>query len=98
MRRCTNSHEIEKQLSKRGYSVVHPEKLSFMDQVELFKNAKTIIAPTGAGLANAIFCMPETSVGILMAKHERMIYRYWTNMLASRCLKIFYVLRRYHKK
>ena len=91
-RKCTNSDEIEKQLSKRGYTTVHPEKLSFMEQVEIFKNATTIIAPTGAGLANAIFCKPGASLGILMARHERMIYRYWTNMLACRRLKIFYVL------
>ena len=91
-RRCTNNDEIEKQLLKHGYMTVYPEKLSFLEQVEMFKNAKKIVATTGAGLANAIFCTPGVSLGILMARHERMIYRYWMNMLAFSHYRIFYIL------
>jgi hypothetical protein len=92
IRKCYNADKIEKLLVDRDYVIVDPEKLTFLQQVELFNNVKEIIAPTGAALANAIFCKPETYVVIFMAKHERMIYKYWTNMLASFQVRIFYVL------
>jgi len=72
--------------------IIEPEKLTFLQQLQIAKNAKEIIAPSGAAISNAIYCNPGTHVVILMAKHERMIYNYWANMLAPRQLKVFYVL------
>jgi capsular polysaccharide biosynthesis protein len=92
IRKCNNTAELEKLLIARDYVIVEPEKLTFLQQVQLFKNAKKIIASTGAALSNAIFCKPGTHIVILIAKHERMIYKYWVNMLASIQVKIFYVL------
>ena len=89
-RKATNSIEIEKLMLSRGYAIIEPEKLTFSQQVQLFKNAKIIIAPTGAALASAVFSKPATQVVILMAKHENMIYRYWSNMLLP--IKVSYVL------
>jgi capsular polysaccharide biosynthesis protein len=91
-RMVTNADELEKLLFTRGFVIVEPEKLTFLEQVQLFKNAKEIVAYTGAALSNAIFCRPETRVAILMAKHENMIYRYWANMLAPLQVSVFYVL------
>lgn len=91
-RKVTNAAELEELLVGRGYIIVEPEKLTFLQQVQLFKNAKEIVALTGAALSNAIFCKPQTHVAILMSKHEDMIYRYWLNMLAPFQIRIFYVL------
>ena len=91
-RKITNTAELERLVVARGYVIVEPEKLTFLQQIQLFKNAKQIVAPTGAALSNAIFCKPGTHVAILMAKHENMIYNYWFNMLAPLQVRVFYVL------
>ena len=91
-RKVTNAADLEKMLVARGYVLVEPEKLTFLQQVQLFKNAKEIVAPTGAAISNAIFCAPEAQVAILMGKHQNMIYKYWLNMLAPLRVKVFYVL------
>ena len=91
-RKVVNTDEIERLMVGRGYVIVEPEKLTFLQQVQLFENAKAIVAPTGAALCNAIFCKPGTHVGIFMAKHKNMIYRYWSNMLAPMQVKVSHVL------
>lgn len=91
-RKVSNIDELEKLLVDRGYVIIETEKLTFLQQIQLFKHVKEIIAPTGAALANAIFCMPGTHVTILMGKHEDMIYRYWCNMLTPIQIKVSYVL------
>ena len=91
-RKVINAIELENLLVSRGYKIVEPEKLTFLQQVQLFRNAKNILAPTGAGLSNAVFCRPGTQVIVLMAKHKNMIYRYWYNMLSPIKIKVSYVL------
>jgi len=92
IRKIANATELEEQLFVRGYVIVEPEKFTFLQQYQLFRNAKEVISPTGAALSNAIFCKPGTHLGILMAKHENMIYRYWLNMLAPLQINVSYVL------
>jgi capsular polysaccharide biosynthesis protein len=88
----TNLAEIEQLMVSRGYVVIEPEKLTFLEQNQLFRNAKDIVAPTGAALANAIFCRPGARVAVLMAKHDSMIYRYWHNMLTPLRIMVGLVL------
>jgi capsular polysaccharide biosynthesis protein len=97
LRKVVNTIEVEKILVGKGFVVVEPEKLSFIQQVKLFSHAKQVIAPTGAALANAIFCKPGVKVAVLMAKNKDMIYRYWVNMLSPLKLKVFYVLGEMHQ-
>lgn len=92
IRKLTNAAEIEKIMVNRGYAIVEAEHLTFSQQVQLFTNARIIVAPTGAALVNAIFCKPATQVVILLAEHENMIYKYWTNMLTPIRIKVSYVL------
>ena len=47
--------EVNNMLVKHDFSIYSLEKMSFFDQVSLFKNAKSIIGAHGAGLANIIF-------------------------------------------
>lgn len=91
-RKVTNAEDLEWLFVGQGYVIVEPEKLSFLEQVQLFRNAKKIISPTGAALSNAIFCKPWVRVGVLMAKHENMIYRYWANMLSPLGIVVSYVI------
>jgi capsular polysaccharide biosynthesis protein len=61
-RRVVNEAELQEFLSDRGFVTIRPESLSFLEQVALFAQAETIIAPHGAGLANLAFCQPRTQV------------------------------------
>ena len=92
MREIINATELEKLLVARGYVIVEPEKLTFLQQLQIFRNAKAIVAPTGAGLSNAICCKRGTHVVVLMAKHKNMIYRYWCNLLTPIQVQVSYVL------
>ena len=92
MREIINAGELERLLVSRGYAIVEPEKLTFLQQLQVFRNAKVIVAPTGAGLSNAICCKRGTRVVVLMAKHKNMIYRYWCNLLAPIQVQVTYVL------
>lgn len=91
-RKVTNASEVEERLLAKGYVIVDPEKLTFLQQVQLFNHAKEIVSPTGAALANAIACNPDAKIAILMSKHKDMIYGYWNNMLSPFGIKVNYVL------
>lgn len=91
-RKVTNAAELEKLLVAQGYVVVEPEKLTFLQQIQLFSHAQKIVSPTGAALANAIVCKPGVQVAILMSKHEDMIYRYWINLLGPLEIRVCYIL------
>lgn len=91
-RKISNAADIEQLMIAYDYTVVEPENLSFDEQVLIFRNAKSIVGATGAAFASCIFCCPDTDVTILMSKHEDMIYRYWSNMLAPLGIKVNYIL------
>lgn len=94
VRRLVNSQQIENLLFQHGFSLIDPGKLTFHEQVALFAQAKVIIGPTGAAMANAIFCQPGTEIGILMATHKHMIYNYWPSMLSPLKIRVSYLLGR----
>lgn len=91
-RNVSNAKEIQNALVSEGFTVVEPEKLSFIEQVTIFSNADVIVGATGAAFANLIFCNPETKVIILIAEFKHMIYGYWQNMAASVGNQVTYVL------
>jgi capsular polysaccharide biosynthesis protein/Tfp pilus assembly protein PilF len=61
-RQVTNELELIDFLEQYGFKPIAPEAFSYLDQVALFANAKFVIAPHGAGLANLVFCKPGTKV------------------------------------
>lgn len=91
-RLVVNSLEIENLLLCKGFTIIETEKLTFLEQMQLFSHASVIIAPTGAALANCIACKPGTKVAVLMSRHEDMIYGYWSNLLSPFGIKVNYVL------
>lgn len=58
----SNERHIEEQMVKLGFAVFCLSGISFHDQAKLFRNAKTIVSPHGAGLSNIIFCKPKTQI------------------------------------
>ena len=55
MRRTINEKSFDLELSKRGFETFDLEGLSLKQQIEIFFNAKLIIATHGAGFTNLIF-------------------------------------------
>ena len=92
VRKVTNAVEIEHLLVDRGYVIVEPETLTFLQQVQCFAHAKVIVGPTGAGFANAIFCEKGAHVAILISKSKDLAYKYWVNMLSPIGVHLSYVL------
>lgn len=65
-RPVSNESEVERALAELGFSVITLSELAFQEQVRLFRNARLVVAPHGAGLANVIFCPPGARVIELM--------------------------------
>ena len=82
-RKVINAIDVERVFFSRGYAIVEPEKLSFSQQVALFKNAKTIVSSSGAALANMIFTTQGSKIFILISKHPDTIYWYWQNIACA---------------
>jgi len=62
-RNLTNEDEIFNYLERyHNFKKINLELLKFEDQVSIFNNAKIIIAPYGAGLANITFCKKGTKI------------------------------------
>lgn len=61
-RQMVNESELEAELEALGFTVVFPEDYDLSHQIALFRDADVIVAPTGAALANALFCKPGAKV------------------------------------
>jgi len=59
-RHVTNEDSLFLQL--KGWEFVQLEKLPVGEQMQLFAEAKYVIAPHGAGLTNLLWCQPNTKV------------------------------------
>ena len=91
IRKLINSKEIEKHLFDNGFVIVESENLTFLQQVALFSNAESIIAPSGASLANMIFSKPNKNYQILIGKFRLTSYWYWQNIACSCANSVTYI-------
>ena len=57
-----NEPEIEDMARSAGYLIVHPETLSFQQQIATFSRARRILGPSGSGMTNIAFASPESKV------------------------------------
>ncbi len=62
LRKVLNEDEVKNFLINKGFSIIALSELSFLDQINLFHNAKEIVGLHGAGFANLIFSKPGTFV------------------------------------
>ncbi len=61
-RKIINEGDVVTLLRQNGYRVINPQLYEIDEQIEIFSNAKNIIAPHGSNLANIIFCKPGTEI------------------------------------
>ena len=57
-----NESEVFAELEPAGFKLIKLEELTWSEQINLFHNAKQIISPHGAGLANLAFCTQSPRV------------------------------------
>jgi len=62
MRVLADEARLEAALRKRGFAIMHPERMAVADQIAVFRDAEVVVGPTGAGLANALFCRPGARI------------------------------------
>lgn len=55
-RKLLNEVELEGIFRGKGFAVVFLESLTLNEQIKIFRRAKVIVAPHGAGLTNLVFC------------------------------------------
>lgn len=91
IRKVTNEVEVEEFLVTRGYVIIEPEKLTFLQQVQLFSNAKVIIGSSGAALANIVFSSSEARIIIMISKYPETSYWYWQNIAAASGKAVHYL-------
>ena len=76
-----NNNEVIKYLKSKRYKCLRLTELNLKDQISIFKNCNTIIAPHGAGLTNIAFCKKNTKVIEIMPQDNK-------NFLFKRISKI----------
>lgn len=90
MRRLTNEDNVVSAMADLGFDAVRLENFSQVEQINLFRGAKMIVSPHGAGLTNICFSIPNTSiVELMMDSYVSWCYR---RMAAARGLKYDAVL------
>jgi len=64
-RPIVNNAELEELVRGRGYAVVEPARLPFREQLALFRGAKMLLGPLGAGLTNALAMAAGSRIGMI---------------------------------
>ena len=68
-RRMAGEAELVDGLRRRGFTIASPAQTTLEEQVALFRRARFVVGPHGAGLANVSFCRPGTAVYDLLPEH-----------------------------
>ncbi len=93
-RRLLNDPEISTFLENQGFTTVAPEKMTFAEQVSLFRNARVIVAPDGSALNNLMFAPTDVRVAILTARLSRKwhnVYRAWYGAFQTLGCRLLFV-------
>lgn len=70
--RLSNMDKITKVFCDAGYHIVHPEELTFEEEVNIFNKADIIVAVTGSALTNTIYCHEGAQIGIIAVESHPM--------------------------
>jgi len=62
IRRLLNEATLIERLRAEGFAIVEPGALSAAEEVTLFRHARVIVGPLGAGLYNALFTAPGAAI------------------------------------
>jgi len=91
VRKVINESEIEDFLLDKSYSIITPDKLTFLQQVRFFNYASVITGSSGAALANLLFASSQAKVIILIGRYKETSYWYWQNIACASGKTIHYV-------
>jgi len=61
-RKLMNESEVIKQLQEFGFNIIELEKLSVLEQINLFYHSKVVLGIHGAGLTNCLFMKKDSKV------------------------------------
>lgn len=59
-RSIPHEEELETHLVHAGFTIIRPERMSWADQIDVFRHAQVVAGPHGAGLSNLVFAEPGT--------------------------------------
>ena len=80
MRAIANEGALIDKLESLDYEILHPQDVSFMDQVNTLSRVDFVLSSHGAGLANIVFCKPGLKMiefgGHYITEHFRNIAEY----------------------
>lgn len=65
-RRLLNEEEIAADLLRLGFETIYIEKMSVVEQIDMFQQAQWIVAPNGSALLNLIFADTSTKLLVLI--------------------------------
>ena len=82
-RQLVNEAEIIDALTPHGFEVVHPEQLSFAEQVQTYHSADIIVGSASSALINCIFCRPGAKVVALTHDSQSFYFRGFTSLIES---------------
>lgn len=94
IRQIENHNELDKLISRNSLTLISTSNASFIEQVIACTQAKIIISPIGAPLANIIFCPPGSRIIVLAPYYDGATYYYYSNLAGILGHKIYYVLGR----
>lgn len=87
IRKLTNQDEAIKLTTKYGFTPVILEKLTIIEQINLFRNATCVIGVQGAGLSNMIY-MPQNSliINLINKQHHDTCFLNLANAMNHRII------------
>lgn len=92
-RSIQNRNEVERFFTKKGFDIVYPENLSFIEQVAFFANAEVIAGANGAALTNLIFAKSTAKIYILInAYNKEFNWHYNLAKYVSKCSEVYHVV------
>ena len=92
LRQIENLNEVESVARSLGVKLIRPETMEFREQVAICRDAKIIVAPIGASLANMIFAPRGCKVIVLSSYCDEATYYYYTNLAGVLGHELRYVL------
>ena len=80
-RTATNENEIQGALESKGFFMIDPVALDFVDQVRLFRDAEVIVGATGAASHQPTILRTRSGVFALVAVKQNIDFTLFTNVL-----------------
>ncbi len=90
MRRTFVTRAADKYFDRYNFKTVNPGEFSLKEQILIFSTADFIIAPSGAALANLVFCNPGTTIKVLL-NEEIVDFSVWKVLAKLNDLNIEYI-------